>query len=198
MVSKILADCPGCDLDVALAWAVAARNALSTFSGYSPNQLVFGQNPGIPGAFYDNLPALDGEDTPAGIVKDNLNALHAARRAFTVAESSERLTRALRHNVRDSDPGDLHYGDDVYYKRLDSNKWRGPDTILGKDGKLFLVKHGGMCVRVHTCRIATAPTSVDPAAVSNEEVVSQPNNSALRVPSVRGDVELGFGDSDMD
>ncbi|KAG0724834.1 Retrovirus-related Pol polyprotein from transposon RE1 [Chionoecetes opilio] len=99
MVSKILADDPGCDLDVSLAWAVAARNALSTFLGYSPNQLVFGQNPGIPGAFYDNLPALDGEDTPA---------------------------------------------------------------------------------------------------VSNEEDVSQSNTSALRVPSVRGDVKLGFGDSDMD
>ncbi|KAG0711920.1 hypothetical protein GWK47_019546 [Chionoecetes opilio] len=39
---------------------------------------------------------------------------------------------------------------------------------------------------------------VDPAAVSNEEDVSQSNTSALRAPSVRGDVEIGFGDSDMD
>lgn len=186
MVRKILADCPDCGVDVALSWAVAARNALSNFSGFSPNQLVFGQNPGIPGAFYDGLPGLERETTPPGIVRNNLNALHAARRAFTQAESSERLKRALCHNVRESDPGDMHYGDEVFYKRLDSPEWRGPGTIIGKDGKQFLVKHGGMCVRVHTCRITRAPISADAGVIENVTPTLNERNSE------------GLDDSDSD
>ena len=160
MVQKILADCPNTDLNIALAWAVAARNSLATFSGFSPNQLVFSQNPGIPGVFYDRLPALEKEKSSADIIRNNLNALHSARRAFTQAESSERLARALRHNVRESDTGDLQCGSEVYYKRMGSNEWRGPGTIIGKEGKQFLVKHGGVYVRVHSCRLTDASTNV--------------------------------------
>ena len=89
-----------------------------------------------------------------------MNNLNAARRAFTQAESSERLKRALRHNVRESDTGDLHCGSEVYYKRLGSNEWHGPGTVIGKEGKQFLVKHGGGYVRVHSCRLTSTGTAV--------------------------------------
>ena len=34
-------------------------------------------------------------------------------------------------------------GDLVYYKRKDSEKWKGPGKVIGKENKQLLVKHGG-------------------------------------------------------
>ena len=45
-VNKIMHECK-CNLDIALAWVVSARNSLSNFSGFSPNHLVFGYNPAV-------------------------------------------------------------------------------------------------------------------------------------------------------
>ena len=44
MARKILAE-SSYDLEIALPWAVSARNASYNYSGFSPNQLVFGFNP---------------------------------------------------------------------------------------------------------------------------------------------------------
>ena len=68
-------------------------------------------------------------------------------------ESSERIKRALRYNVRPTDSDNLVNGDIVYYKRKDDSQWRGPGTVIGKDGKQVLVRHGGIYVRVHSCRL---------------------------------------------
>ena len=50
LVMKVLDDAK-CDIQIALAWAVAARNAYDNNSGFSPNQLVFGFNPAIPNIY---------------------------------------------------------------------------------------------------------------------------------------------------
>lgn len=155
MVRKVIADC-GCDVEVALAWAVSARNALSNNLGFSPNQLVFGHNPGAPNVFENGLPGLE-PVTSSEMVRSNLNALHAARQAFVKLESNERLSRALRHNVRSNDVYDVQGGEEVYYKRNDSNVWRGPGTVIGRDGKTVMVKHGGQYVRAHECRLTHVP-----------------------------------------
>ena len=84
----------GCSLNVAVAWVVSAKNSLANVYGYSPNQLVFGRNPNFPSILTDKLPALD-EKTNSEVLLDNLNALHAARKAFVSAEADERIRRAL-------------------------------------------------------------------------------------------------------
>ena len=104
-VSKIIDDTP-CELRMALAWAVSARNALANSSGSSPNQLVFGFNPAIPDVFESDPPALEPINS-SDIVRKNLNALHSARREFVKFESEERIRRALRHNTRTTHPDDL-------------------------------------------------------------------------------------------
>ena len=158
MVRKILADTK-CGLEVALAWAVSARNALTNFSGFSPNQLVFGHNPGLPKVYDNDPPALEGIGAGASdIVRVNLNALHLARQEFMRCESDERLARALRHNIRASDLDYVQNGDEVFYKRHGSYEWHGPGTVIGRDGKQVLVRHGGVYVRAHECRLARAPT----------------------------------------
>ena len=106
------------DVDVALAWAVAARNALTNFSGYSPNQPVFGYNPVLPNVISDKPPALE-EVTASKMVRENLNAMHVARNEFLRLESNEKLRRALRSNVRSTLSENVVNGDEVFYKRND-------------------------------------------------------------------------------
>ena len=48
-----------CEAEVALAWAISAKNALQNRGGYSPNQLVFGHNTNTPSVLSDDLPALE-------------------------------------------------------------------------------------------------------------------------------------------
>ena len=88
-VSRILEDTQ-CDLELALAWAISARNALSNKSGFSPNQLVFSFNPAIPDVFNSEPPALE-PVTSSEIVRKNLGALHLARREFIRSESAEKI-----------------------------------------------------------------------------------------------------------
>ena len=156
-VNKIVED-TGCSLHIALAWAVAARNALQNCHGYSPNQLVFGFNPCLPNVYDSDLAALEGR-TKSRLVADNLNAMHEAREDFVKNEANEKLRRALLHQVRASDVEDLLNGDRVYFKRNEDSKWQGPGIVIGKDGKQVLVRHGGNYVRVHTCRLQRDQTS---------------------------------------
>ena len=53
----------------------------------------------------------------------------------------------------------------VYYKRRDSNRWKGPRTVIGQDNHHVLVKHGGVYVRVNPC-------SLRPVQVIPEQNVS--------------------------
>ena len=94
-VQKIMDDLK-CDLSLAVAWAVSAKNALHNVHGLSPNQLVFGKNPYFPGVESNKPPALE-EKTESEIVACNLNAVHAACQAFIKSESAEKLRRASRH-----------------------------------------------------------------------------------------------------
>ena len=100
MVKKTIED-THCSFEVALAWAISAKNTLHSVHGYSPNQLVFGRNPYLPGLLNDKLLALEGVST-SEVVADNLNAMHAARKQFIASESSEKLRRTLHHQVRTS------------------------------------------------------------------------------------------------
>ena len=150
-VQKIIEDNPDMKLEIALIWAVHAKNCLQMNSGYSSYQLIFGQNPNLPSVITDKPPALEGS-TISERFYQHLNGLHSARRAFIRAESSERIRRALRHQIRTSDQL-YETGDVVFYKRDTSNKWKGPGTVIGQDGKTIFVRHGSSYVRVPTCRL---------------------------------------------
>ena len=128
-VRRIMED-TNCSVKVALAWAVAARNALQNCHGFSPNQLVFGSNPAIPSVF-DSGPAELESSSASQLVADNINAMHAARRDFICNESNERIRRALLHQVRHDDKEDFKNGDTVYYKRNGERRWRSPGVVIG-------------------------------------------------------------------
>ena len=150
-VSKIMAEQPDCSLKVALAWAVNAKNCLHMVGGYSPYQLVFGRNPKLPCAISDNPPALEGT-TSSEVIAKHLNASHSARKAFMAAEASEKIRRALKHQIRPTGRV-FSNGELVYFKREDTLEWKGPATVIGHDGKTVILKYGSNIVRVHETRI---------------------------------------------
>ena len=202
MVTKIMADM-NCSLEFAVMWSLNAHNSLSNVHGYSPYQLVLGRNPTIPTLQNDLPPALCSENT-SDMLRKNLQALHNAREAFIQSENSERIRRALRHNIRTS--GEVKYitGDVVYYKRLDSKKWKGPAVVIGQDSQQVLVKHGGELRRVPPCRLTlvkdtvvgaklTAETSKGDKQISNSQSTYKGviENTDLRVEISEENSEVG-------
>ena len=57
---------------------------------------------------------------------------------FIKAESSERIKRALSHNVRTYCEESYNSGDKVFYKRRAVKGWKGPATVLGKERNFVL------------------------------------------------------------
>ena len=151
---KLQAEYPKSRLHVLLKWANLARNSLQMWNGFSSHQLVFGRNPNLPDVMNARIPALD-EYTNSQVFAEHLNALHAARQAYTKSESAERIRRALRHKVRASQQK-FEIGERVYYKREGREKWLGPGKVMFQDGKIVFVRHGSVYVRVSVNRLIKA------------------------------------------
>ena len=107
-----------CDMSTALARAVSAKNCLQNVNGYAPNQLVFGINANMPSVVTDKPPAL--EQTQSDLIRNKLSTIHSAWQNFIKTESSERIKRALRHQVRTYSEEVCLQGDKVYFKQNDN------------------------------------------------------------------------------
>ena len=158
MLDMILED-QQLDLVIALSWWLNAKNALANGHGFSPFQLVFGQNPKLPSIFNDKPPAFTPSDTNQ-VLNDNLIALHEAKEAFISSENSEKIRSALSTNIRTSGDAKFITGNKVYYKRANDRRWKGPASVLGQDGQQVLVKHGSHYIRVHPCRLTLERTPI--------------------------------------
>ena len=179
-VRRVMDECQ-CSLESALPWAICAKNTLSNVSGYSPNVLVFGRNPNFPSVLIDDVPALS-PCTHSELVRSNLQIMHSARKCFVAAESSERIRRALRMKLRTSNDLVVENGDSVFYRRENFKGWKGPGTVIGRDGKLVVVRHGGLIYRVPVCHIIHTSKARDLASDSvevtcSDEVASKSDHS---------------------
>ena len=65
--------------------------------------------------------------------------------------------------------------------------WHGPARILGRDGQMYLLKHGGMYIRVHPCRLEHM-----------EEVDTPSNENPSSVSSVRNTVNVIHSEDDSE
>ena len=137
-----------CDLQLAVPWAVCAKNSLKNVLGFSPNQLVFGKNLNFPKACDDLLPALENETT-SEILAKNLYALHQARQNYIKSEFLSKIKQALKHQVQTYSDIIYNTSDLVYYKRKDNLNWKGPASAIGRDGQQVLVKQGLRYIWVH-------------------------------------------------
>ena len=86
MVEKIMEDDSKIPVERALSQAVYAKNTLTNHLGFSPTQLVTGQQPRLPSAMANKPPAQEGVSITDN-VSDRINAIYSARRAFTKVET---------------------------------------------------------------------------------------------------------------
>ena len=181
MVDKILNE-ENCSIELVLAWAISAKNYIQNNYEFSPNQLVFAKNPNLPNVPENKPPALENVTTSESVA-NNLNVIHAARKAFVEIQTSEKLKRAFLRKVRPSTSLDFQLGDKVYFKRRDSNRWRDPGKIIGIEKQQIFVKHGGTYVRINPCHIRYVkdkyPDNIDHKAINevNKELVNKPEQN---------------------
>ena len=151
MLDKVLAE-EACDFDLALAWCLNAKNSLMNVNGFTPYQVAMGQNPILPAAVDNELPGNSLVHT-SDLVRENLNSMSAARKAYVETESSRKIKTALSRNIRTDASAKFYTGDRVFYKRDSSNEWKGPGSVIGQDGSKVIIKHGPYHVSVHPCRV---------------------------------------------
>ena len=70
-----------CLSEVALAWAIGAKNSLQNHGGFSPNQLVSGHNINLPSVLTDALSALDTSNSN-DIIRKNMEVMKKARKIY--------------------------------------------------------------------------------------------------------------------
>ena len=156
IVLKTLED-RNCTPEIAICFAVFAKNCLLNSGGYSPFQLVFGQNPVLPSVIDGKVPYFNENSVPT-FVSMHLDALNKARVAYLQAECSNRIRTAIRTNLR-PDHGPFQTGETVFYQR-DYPNWRGPAKVIGQDGKQVFLRHSGSVIRVHPCKLRKSATEI--------------------------------------
>ena len=139
MMKKMRMEDPSLSAEVALIWALAAKNSLENVSGFSPFQIVFGESPKLPSVYTAGPPGLE-EVVMSKAVADHINALHLAREAYISGESDRVIKTALKQRIYKRGH-DINQGDWIYFKNRE--KWEGPVKVCAKDGKsLYAVRAG--------------------------------------------------------
>lgn len=185
---KLIHDYPKSPLNVLLKWANMAKNSLQMWSGYSSYQIVFGSNPKLPNVMTDHLPALE-DGSEHELFSRHISAIHTARQEFIKSESCGRIKRALRSRIRASEKV-FSNNEQVYYKREKDNKWLGPGKVIGQDGKIVYVIHGGHLIRVANSRVIGVSTSENYTPdTSKDLLLDTGNNLSLEPDDIKGNFE---------
>ena len=144
MITKMLASDAKLSPEIALCWALNAKNSLENCFGFTPAQLHIGRTPVLPSVTRDGPPLYNNE-TISERFATHLNAKNAARQEFVKAESSIVLKRALKSRVY-SRGDDIQEGDWIYYRKNNGFKndviWNGPSKVISMNGKKLFVDQG--------------------------------------------------------
>ena len=139
MIVMMQAELPELPLEECLFWAVHAFNTLESSRGFSPMQLMIGTNSTIP-TLGSSVPALLPEVSSDKGIRDNLNALHEARKAKVRCESDKVLKEARSKRIRCST--EQYLRNDWVYMKQKSKKFKGPYRIVQSDGKTLWIDQG--------------------------------------------------------
>ena len=137
-------------------------------------------------------PALTHNPT-SKILEENLNK---SRQEFIESENSERIKRALNHNIRTYSNTRILTGDSVYIKRAHEKQWRGSNKVLEQNWQRVPIKYDANYVKVHPCRINLdrnpIATTKQPSK-DNTETDNENESSSLKINQTRSN-----SDSDSD
>ena len=149
-------------IDVALPWAIQAKNNLKCLQGFTPSQLVFGKNMKVPSiSEMEDVTELK-EITKSKYLADKINVMQQAREEFLKAERSMKLKRALKSKVENSTCNHYVNGDRVYFKRnLIDKDWHGPGRVVGQLSSVVIILFGGNLIRVHHTKVKMRSEALD-------------------------------------
>ena len=181
MMDNIISD-TNCSLELALTWALNAKNSLQNVAGFSPFQLALGKIQNFH-VLSDELPALTMKPTSQAI-QENLTAIHNAQSAFIASENDERIKQALAHNTRITSEVKYLTGDKVLYKRDNPNQWQGPGTVIGQVNQQVFIKYGSFHICIHLCRMYL----IKPALQTRDSPSSQTNEPDQTENPTSGDI----------
>ena len=134
-----------------------AKNARINASGFSPSQWVLGRQQRLPWSLLTGagrLGELSAAEEP--VFAKRIGLLHAARRAFEVLDTSDRLRRAWLARSRVLPESQFFPVDEVVYfwqpkdnkvkhKRthLSTSRWHGPGRVVGMEGSSVWISYRG-------------------------------------------------------
>ena len=151
MITRMMASDQTLSSEMALCWALNAKNSMENCYGFTPYQLHIGCNPRMPSVTRDGPPSYENH-TKSESFAMNLNAMHAARKEFTHAESSAILKKALKSRVYPKGD-DIINGDWIYYKKNNSKSkepiWSGPSKVTAVNGKKLFIDRGARLATVN-------------------------------------------------
>ena len=152
MMAKLMADDKSLKAEDALHNALFAKNVEPNNKGFSSFQIVYGNNPSIPGITNSTPPSLSNDFTSKH-VREHLGRIEKAREAFRNADNDEHIKRVLRSRIPKYTDETYYPEDKVYFKQKDNIEWSGPATIIGQQGKVVFLKYGNKLRRVHMSKI---------------------------------------------
>ena len=123
-----------------------AKNSLENYQGFSPAQLLFGENPRLPALYSAGPPGLE-EVNVSKSAAMHLSDLHLAREAFIECEADRVLRTALKQRVY-ARGEDILPGDWIYSKNK-TRKWEGPVRVTTKHGKLLYSVRAGQLLSIN-------------------------------------------------
>ena len=147
MMEKMIFQDPSLNPEIALCWALNAKNSLENYQGFSPSQIVFGQNPRLPALYSSGPPGFE-EVSMSKAMADHINALHSAREAFIECEADRVLKAALKQRVFAS-TDQIKASDWIYFKNK-SKRWEGPVKVTTVSGKLLYAVRGGKLLTINS------------------------------------------------
>ena len=104
----------------------------------------------------------------------------------------------MRNNILPS--GQIYnIKDEVYYKRDNSSKWKGPAKVLGQDGPDVFLRHGTRYTKAHVCRVQPTENSINekndkdhappPTPLANQPHNMSPIEAQSKLNSINHDDE---------
>src|ERR1044072_146527 len=139
--------------DWILMWMVSAKNDRIMNGGYSPNQKVFGIYYRGKNEMEKCSPAELEERMDGAKLKELMELQMLVKDKVQEKECRDRIRRALKGKIRVHRIEEAQVGDKVFYKKKEEEKWRGPGRIIGRDGKVVMIKQGALIREVNKIHI---------------------------------------------
>jgi hypothetical protein len=152
MVEKIRRDYPQLTMQEAVNEAAFAKNCIiHQHGGFSPFQLVYGRNPGIPGASECSTGGLE-QLSPGEITRGIFDRMNKIITEFQEKERDWRYKTALKSNLPATTDVIMEIGDQVVFKDGKDGK-RHDAKIIGFDGPNTILRWGNMDRRAPTAEL---------------------------------------------